>query len=419
MSKKALLPVLILAVLLLIAWIIRANPPTPPRSGGLQAAQLTVGVMSVQPKDYQIEIASYGVIRAQIQTLLVSQVSGEITSVADKFDEGGYFKAGDVLLQLDPRDNQADVAIAAAALADAEQALAEEQARVEQARLDWARLGNEGEAPALVLRQPQLAAASARVASAEAGLTKARLDLERTTIRAPYEGRVLRQLVNLGQVVNLNTQLAEVFATEIAEVRLPIANNDLPFVDLPDDSPGQKNEIQASIQSELLAGAPWSATVVRTEGAIDETARQLHVLAHIKRPFDAAIGRAPLKLGEYVTATIQGKMIKDALAIPMSTIYQGAFVYVVEEGAIQRRSVEIAWSNGETALISAGLAQDELLVTTNLGQVTSGTRVKLESDTIQPDERSPNGRSGQGPADPSGQRPADRSGGPASEAPNS
>jgi len=260
-------------------------------------------------------------------------------------------------------------------LADAKQMLAEEQARGEQALIDWERLGNEGLAPTLVLREPQMQAAQARVSSAEAGLTKAKLDLERTAIRAPYDGRVLSQMVELGQVVSVNTQLGEIYSTDIAEVRLPIRNNDLRFVDLPERA---GSSIPVSVFSELVSNHVWEAQIVRTEGAIDDTARQLHVIAEIPSPFESGDGLWSLKIGEYVTAKIAGRELQDVIMIPASAIYQGSFAYVVEEGLLQRRELDIAWSNESEALVVAGLAAGDELVTTLLGQVTSGVAVKVK-----------------------------------------
>ncbi len=374
------LPIAIVLGVAVVAWLILSNPPQPNFSVDRRGPALSVETVAVQPDAFQVDIASYGIVGARTRTMLVAQVSGEIIDIADNFDEGGYFEQGDVLARIDPRDYRADVAIAEATLADAGQALAEEVARVEQALIDWERLGNEGEAPDLVLRKPQQAAAEARVISAEANLTKAKLDLERSVIRAPYRGRVLSQLVNLGQVVNTNTQLAEVFATDIAEVRLPIANADLPFVVLPEGSNGEP--ANAIIRSDLMGAAEWPAKIVRTEGAIDDQARQLHVLAAIDDPFrPGEHNRAPLKLGEYVTATLEGRVIPEAITIPISTIYQNAYVYVVVDGLLQRRAVDIAWSNADTALIASGLAAGDQLVTTILGQVTSGTEVTVRAAT--------------------------------------
>jgi len=314
--------------------------------------------------------------------MLVAQVSGQIVSVNENVRDGGFFEKGDILGQIDPRDYEADVRISEASLADARQALAEAEARSNQALEDWERLGNTGDAPDLVLRVPQLEAAKARVSSAKSSLQKANLDLERAQIVAPFAGRILRKLVDVGQVVSPNTQLAEIYATDVVEIRLPIRNRDLGFIDLPErfrfaDANGANNAA-VTIHSDLIGNETWNAHLVRTESAIDEAARQLHVIAQIEDPFGPAnVGRSPLKIGQYVTAEIEGSALSEVLVVPNSTIYQGSYVYIVEDDLLRRKDVVIAWQNDNDAIISDGIKDGDQLVTTALGQVTSGLRVAV------------------------------------------
>ena len=165
MSRK-LTPVIILAVLLGLAYLVLRNPPQADRSEAPAAAQLVVDVMKLERQPYQVNLQSYGTVQPRTQSILVAQVFGEITSINDSLRTGGFFEKGEKLLSIDQRDYLADVKISDASLMGAKQALAEEKARSMQALEDWNRLGNQGEAPALVLRKPQLAAAEARVISA-------------------------------------------------------------------------------------------------------------------------------------------------------------------------------------------------------------------------------------------------------------
>ena len=373
---------LVLGALGAVAWTILSNPPESSFRGQSSGPTMVVETRTIAPTSFQVNVPSYGIVRPRIQSLLVAQVSGQIVDKSPNFDEGGYFAEGEVMLTIDPRDYEANVMIAEASLADAQQSLAEEEARTEQAQVDWNRLGNEGEASDLVLRKPQLAAARARVASAEANLIKARLDLERTRIRAPFDGRVLRQIVDLGQVVGNNTQLAEFYSVDVAEVRLPIANKDLGFIDLPESGIGRDaSATAATLYSELASTDTWDARVVRTEAAIDDSARQLHVLVHVADPFTAdEQHKVPLKIGQYVTASIEGRLLEDVIVIPSSTIYQGSYVYVVEEGTLQRRELELLWSDVDRAIVATGLEAGDELVTTLLGQVTSGTAVAVAGE---------------------------------------
>ena len=361
---KRLLPLLILGILLLLAFIAFNNPPEANRKPPSTAPRITVEITEVSSAPYQVVLQSYGTVQPRTRSMLVSQVGGQVKQVSLQFRDGGTFAAGDILLEIDPRDHQADVKIAEATLLDAQQALAEEEARSAQAKADWERLENRGEAPILVLRKPQLMAAQARVISAEAALTKARLSLERTRIIAPFAGRILKKQVDLGQVVSPSSQLAEIYATDYVEIRLPLRNRDLGFITLPEHQSNQNGEvdapINAAIASTLGKGRIWPAEIVRTEGAIDENARQLHIVAQIDDPFGVASEDAnPLKIGEYVTAEIKGRLLEEAIVIPNATIYQGSYVYIVENGVLLRRNIEIAWQNEEEAIVATGLKPGE------------------------------------------------------------
>ena len=378
---KWLIPAGVFGGLLALAMLIYANPPASPQRRPATGPNLVVETMPVRLQSYTVELQSYGTVQPRTQTTLISQVRGQIVYVNPNARDGGYFKKGEVLASIDARDYEADVRIAEAILMDSRQQLAEAEARTMQAREDWERLGNSDEVPGLVLKLPQLEAAKARVVSAESTLQKARLELERTDIVAPYAGRILRKQVGIGQVVNTNQALADIYATDYVEVRLPLRNSDLGYIELPEsyvDDAAKGEVAQVRILSSLVGETEWAAKLVRTEGAIDENARQLHVIAQVDDPFSQqSDNRSPLKIGEYVTAKLTGKTLSSVLVIPNNTIYQGSYVYVIEGDVLQRRDIEIAWQNERDAIIEAGLANGESLVTTPLGQVTSGVRVRV------------------------------------------
>ncbi|MFK7733489.1 MAG: efflux RND transporter periplasmic adaptor subunit [Pseudomonadales bacterium] len=383
---RRLLPLIILLGLLLIAGLFYVNEPAPARSAPARPAPIAVDVMPLALENIEIKVESYGTVQPRTQSMLVAQVSGQITKVNSAFRDGGFFNKNDVLLEIDPRDYVANVRIAEASLVDAQQVLMEETARAEQASKDWQRLGR-GEKPSdLVLRKPQMLAAKARLASASANLDKVRLDLERTKIRAPYAGRTLKNLVDLGQVVSMNAQLGEIYATDAVEIRLPIRNRDLAYVSLPErysNSQLESSDLpKVVLTSQLTGNESWEGEIVRTESAIDTNARQLHVVAKIDEPFAAGEQTdneqpptRPIKIGEYVNAFITGKTMENVLSIPVDAIYQNSYVYTVVDGLLQRQDINITWRSGERAVIQSGLAEGDQLVLTPLGQVTSGVRV--------------------------------------------
>lgn len=366
----------ILAVTVVFVSVIMLLPPSLQQQAPVDP-YLRVAVTSLRMAPIRIEIASYGRIQPRTSSALVASVGGEITEVSPNFRAGSFFVKGERLLLIDPRDYEIAVTIAEAELASAEQALTTERAQSEQARVDWERLGGVGGgASELVLRKPQLASAQAILKSAQANLRRAQLDLERTRVTAPYDGRVLSKHVDLGQVVAENAELADIYAIDYVEVRLPIRNSDLPFLELPevwDTDHVVTQNLPRVVLTSQLSGERWEGRVVRTESAIDEPSRQLHVVAQIKAPFSYRSDRRPLKIGEYVTARIKGRRLPAAISIPTASLYENSYVYVLTDGVLQRRPIEILWQDEKIALVGSGLRSGEYLVTSPLGRVSSGT----------------------------------------------
>ncbi|WP_243748899.1 efflux RND transporter periplasmic adaptor subunit [Pseudomaricurvus alcaniphilus] len=387
-SRKRILPIVILGVVIIIVAALILSEPKPEKRNANTDPKISVEAIEIQRSSITPRVLSYGLVEPRTRSKLVAQVSGRVEHVSERFRDGGFFRKGELLLQIDATDYEIAVDIAQASLAEAEQRLAEEYAQAEQARADWERLGNNTTAKPLVMREPQLKAAQANVSSAKALLRKAKVDLARTSIRAPFDGRVLSTSVDLGQVASNNTVLGEIYATDAVEIRLPIKNNDLQLLDLPEayrhqeHSPASMPSVR--IGSELARQEVWQGNIIRTASSIDDSSRQLYVVARIDDPFGKkAEGRFPLKIGQYVTAEIDGITLDSAISIPNKAIYQGSYVYLYREGAVYRTPIDISWQNGEVAIISAGISPGDQLVVSPLGQVASGTLVKLTRDEGQ------------------------------------
>lgn len=384
---RKLLPIITLSFFVLLSIVLTVFKPQAEQRLEKPAPLMSVEVVKLARLDYPIEIASFGTVQPRTQSILLPQVAGQIIEVSPQFRDGGFFEKNDILLVIDPRDYATQVLIAESELADAKLALIEEEARADQARKEWQRLGNNVvEPPDLVLRKPQLAAADAQVRSAEGKLAQAQLSFDRTKIRAPFAGRVLTANVDLGTVVSPSTNLASLYAIDYVEIRLPVKNSDLGFMNLPENyrfhSMSDANLPDVQIENSMAFPAEiWHGKIVRTEGALDSFSHQLYVIAQLDDPYGSgAKGRRPLKIGQYVKAKISGKMLKDVIMIPNAAIYQGSYVYIVRDGTLLRRDISIAWQNDKDAIISSGLETEDVLVTTNLGQISSGTRVTIAAE---------------------------------------
>jgi len=396
--KQLITAAITLAVFVALAVIISNNGPKPKFKPKHAAPTLNVEAVELKSTRYQFELSSFGTVQPRTQTLLVSQVSGVITEVNPTFRDGGFFSAGEVLIQVDDRDYRASTKVAQAELLQMELALEEEKARVQQAQIDWSRLGDGKTAPALVLRKPQLAAAEAKRFSAQASYEKTLLDLERTKIRAPFDGRVKTTQVDLGQYVNTNSSLAEVFATDVVEIRLPLKNSELSLIDLPENFRNQPlSDTQLPdvvIVSDLGKHQEWLGKIVRTEAAIDATSYQLYVVAQIQDPFAVEqLNKTPLKIGQYVTARIQGRALEDALVVPTSSVYQGSYVYTARGSELLRKNVTLVFQTPTDAVIEEGLSSGDWVITSPMGQVSSGTKIAIinsPDSVLTAENQSPN-----------------------------
>lgn len=379
MSKKHLISLIILIIAVSSVFYIMTSKPSANKRGARPPASMTVETLTIKTKPYQVTLESFGRISAKVQGQLNAQVGGKITSVNDNFNTGSFFKRGDVLATIDARDYNIRVEAAQAEVAQAQVAFNEEQALSAQAIKDRRDIGTINEASDFALRKPQMAAAKAKLQAATANLKQAQLDVERTQIIAPYDGRILNKHVDVGQVVSSNTNIADIYATARVEVKLPIKNSHLALIDLPNNqqlaSQNQRNKVSI-INS--IGGEPqiWTVDKQRTSAGIDNNTQQINIIGEIPLPF-ATEHKRSLNLNQFVTAKIEGRTLDNAIVIPNSAIYQGSYVYLYVDGAVQRQDVSIAFQNKTDALISTGIDAGMALITTPLGQITSGTKVKL------------------------------------------
>ncbi|SVD35054.1 uncharacterized protein METZ01_LOCUS387908, partial [marine metagenome] len=231
---RVLLPIGVLAIGWIVFSILLVKPEKTKVPDGKQRS-IKTRVVELQVQDFPTTIRTRGVIRPHNEVTLTPQVAGRISRILPGFEDGTFFEKDDVLLELDSQDYESSVIVAQAQLARADAAHKLEQTRANQAKLNWEDLGLDEEPNDLVLRLPQLREAEAVVDSATAQLEQAKRNLDRTKVRALFNGRVRQRSVGLGQSVGPGTPLGTVFTIDFAEVRLPIAARDMKFLSLPED----------------------------------------------------------------------------------------------------------------------------------------------------------------------------------------
>ena len=330
-----------------------------------------------------VYIRGEGTVRPLREINLVLEVGGKVVGVSPALVNGGVFKEGDTLLQIDPVDYELAVTLAGAKVKDAESRLelAEEEAlaAVEEWRLLYPDSSSEDSKPsALVAKQPQLAAAQARLEADKADLRKALLHLERTELKAPFAGRVGEEKVDVGQYVSPGQALGSLYSTEVAEIVVPLEGGDLFWFDVPaftsTDGRGAPAVVRASIAGRELS---WPGKVVRTEGRLDERTRMIHVVVLVDKPYAR---KPPLVFGLFVTVEIEGRNLHNCTVIPRGALHQGNVVWVVDpESRLRFRTVEVARIQGDEVIVTKGLEDGETVVTTPLKAVTDGMTVRMVS----------------------------------------
>ena len=275
LSLKIILPLAVLIISAGSAYKISQNPSQAHKMARPALALLNVNAIQLQRSDYTVSLKAYGEVRPRTEGSLIAQVSGTLINVSPQFQDGGFFESGEKLVSIDDRDYRAAVTMAQSDLIQAQLGQEEEVARAQQAEVSWQRIGKGKSASALVLRKPQLAASSAKVASARAALDTAKLDLQRTEISAPYAGRILKKQVDVGQFVTSNTKIATIYAVDYIEVRLPLSPRQIDYLTVPEQYRGEDNNEQKPKGPvvDLIARQGhkefhWKGTISRAESCL-------------------------------------------------------------------------------------------------------------------------------------------------------
>ena len=364
---------------LTLTWVVltakseqQAGPP-PDRPAPM------VTVLEAAPATRQLLVHTQGTIDAKRRVDLVAQVTGKVVEVSDAFADGGFFEKDDVLLSIERDDYEFALARAESALAQAEQRLAEERGRSRQARREWRELGSD-EANDLFLRKPQLRAAELAVKAAQADISAAELALDRTIIRAPFDGRIQQKRVDIGQFVGNGTMLAQIYALEALELRLPLSDAQLALLpaQLLTSSGGLVGS--SSYVSVNIGGRSWQfpADIKRSEAELDRRSRVATVIAEFPGSPDLENGRPALTPGMFARAEIVGRPVDGVIELTNAALSPDGHVLIVnEESRLERRDVAVINREGRSVWVS-GLAAGDLVVAQLNNTLFPGLRVTTE-----------------------------------------
>ena len=405
MRSSKMLPVKILAAAAVVVLVIFFARRTPEDRVQQDVAPL-VRVTLAESVPHRFSVTAFGSVSPRTESDLVPQVSGEVLWISPSLAVGGFFERGDVLARIDQADYRVARETARAAVARAKSEHGRAKKELERQRL----LANRSVASESRIDDAENAfrIAEAVLQQERARLERAVRDLARTDLTAPYRGRVRSEQVDVGQFVSRGAAIAKLYAVDYAEVRLPVPDRELAYLDVPlvpqiRTETDEPTPILGSpvVRSAEFAGRDhrWEATLVRTEGELDPRSRMVHLVARVTDPYGLegaleadpeAERTAPLAVGLFVKAEIEGLSVDQAFVIPRDALREGDRVYIVDaENRIRFRDVEVLRTERENVILGAGLAAGDRVCTSPLEAVIDGMRVRVLGDAEKGEEENP------------------------------
>ncbi len=372
MIRKFLIPLVVIAVFAvaatgLVMTSVDVQPTVP------EPIPRVVKVVDVNPQTIRLTVSSQGTIVPRTESELIPEVSGRILSVSPSLAAGGHFKEGDILLRIDPADYRT-------ALSRARSAVERTEAELELAQFEHDRQEQLEEQKLASRSQFQQASRTLKVASAAyseatTALKQAERDLWRTELKAPFDGRVRSERADVGQFIQRGASIGTLYASNTVEVRLPVADRQLAFLNIPF---GYQGDIDAQDAPEVTLRAEfagkklsWVGTIVRTEAEIDEKTRMVNVVAQVRTNDDPM-----LSVGLFVAAEIQGREVNEVIVLPRAALRGNDRVLVVDsENRMYHRDITPLRLYEDKIIVQSGLLAGERVCISQIQTVIDGMRV--------------------------------------------
>jgi RND family efflux transporter MFP subunit len=368
---------IVIAFLFGAATLMATAPELEPSS--IKPVPVTVRVQNVDMEAIQLKVHSQGSVVPSTVSQLIPEVSGRVTWTSPNLVAGGYFAAGQELARIDELDykNARDRAKAALNRAKAE---------VEHARFEYGRLKSLAERKltsrsALENGLRAYRVSQAAFEDATVSFEQAEENLNRTVLRAPFDGLVKSENVDIGQFAARGQAIATLYAIDIVEVRLPIADRQLAFLNLPSLRTGNLPETQQpSVTLTAEYGGRtlnWEGKIVRTEAEIDTASRMVQLVARVETQAD----QPGLSVGLFVNAEISGIAVEDVVVLPRSSLRNENQVLIVDgENKIRFRTVTPLRLYQDSVLIADGLVEGDRVCVSTLQTAIEGMNVNPISE---------------------------------------
>lgn len=349
------------------------EPPPP-----AEFKPIRTRVVTLEVKDHPIIIRSNGMVQSHNEAPISAEVSGRVVEISPAFEVGSYFSKGDLLVRLDSRDYETNLAIAEAQEQGAKSAVQLAQLNHERSK----KLLKRKVATQAVVDQAAAthAQTKAQLDQATAQVEQAKRDLERVRITAPFDGRVRAKTVGLGQSVAAGTPLGQIFAVDYAEVRLPISSNKLQYVTLPELATDPPVDVELRDGINPANETVWQGQIVRTEGTLNADSLELFAIARVDDPYGRKTNQTPLRIGQPVVAAIKGKVLHDVVLLPRDAVWQLDRINLVdkEELTLHSETIVPIWTDEQHVYVQdAAIDSQKLLATTRILYAPEEAKVEI------------------------------------------
>lgn len=374
--------------------LIKSRPEAPKQEREVRA--YLVETIQAQRAEHRVDVRAQGTVEAATQLTLQAQVSGRITQLHEQLVPGGRLSSGEVVARVDPTDYKIAILETETGLEDARARRDVERGQQVIAQREWElfqqNASDERAAldPSLALRQPQLKIAQVAIDAAEARHKRARVDLERTTLRAPFNALVLSEQLERGQLITPQSVLATLVGTDTFWVRAALPLDQLSRVSIPGVNAAQGEGSQVMIEQDLGGNViTYQGQVIRLLGQLDQVGRMAQILVEVPDPLglkqsagqSGGSRQPPLLLGSYVQIVFEGSMNRELVELPRKAIHDGDRVWIYRsDGTLEVQQVTILARRPDTVLISEGLTGDEQVVISRIGSPIPGMKLRVAHD---------------------------------------
>jgi len=385
--RSALLPLLVLVAGGSIAgFLIFTRPVVEQREPDDPITLVKAEV--AQPGPHHVTIPVMGIVRAEREVTLTPEVGGRIVQHSERLVEGGRVEVGDPLIRIDARDYTSAVEMSQADLARARLAVREEKVQQKVAEAEWRDAPPEfsDESRAYVMREPHLDAARAQVSSARSRIKKAKRDVGKTIIQAPFDAVVLSESVEIGQLVGPQTPIARLAGIDRFWIQASIPVSQLRFLDIPRINTEASQGSSATIIDGAAGGHSREGFVLRLLPTVETRGRMAQLIIAVDDPLGLRTPLAerptPLLVGTYVEAEIAGRTLHDVVPVPRLAMIDDAHLWVLtDELRLRSREVEVVWRERGRVFVQKGLARGERFVVSPLPMATEGMIVAVDVES--------------------------------------